>query len=221
MRVILWSMRSRIVRLASVACASLILGLAGCSLADRAGSGVAPLAGSAMTDRATPVTIYSNLGNSKRTYRCCIAWTIGGPHSKIGKQWLAAPFTLSADRMATSVQLAVTWSLGANAGLTVALADDRNGHPGKDLVMSQVAPNLPKFNHCCIVQSVGFAAASPLSKGVRYWVVVRTNAATAGTVDNWQNNSTGAGGVIDSQNGKGWGGANVGKGLPAFAVFGR
>jgi hypothetical protein len=167
------------------------------------------------------VTIYDNLGKGKNAYRCCIAWTIGGPHSKIGQQWLAAPFKPSADRTATNVSLALTWSLGANAGLTVSLAADRNGHPGKDLVAAAVPANLPAFNHCCIVQSVTFGAPASLTKGVRYWVVVRTNAATVHTVDNWQNNITGAGGIISSQNGKGWGNATVGKGLPAFAVFGR
>jgi hypothetical protein len=184
--------------------------------------GVTPAAGAeAKKSPAAPIAIYDNLGTGRRKYRCCIAWTIGGPHSKIGQQWLAAPFTPSADRTATSVSLGLTWSLGPNAGLTVSLAPDRNGHPGKDIVAAQVPANLPAFNHCCAVQSIAFASPAKLSKGLRYWVVVRTNAATARTVDNWQNNITNAGGIISSQNGKGWGDATVGKGLPAFAVFGR
>jgi hypothetical protein len=207
-------------RLASIACASLIAALAGCSIASQTGSGVPPQERSTAARPAAQVAIYDNLGKGQKKYRCCIAWTIGGPRSKIGLQWLAAPFTPSADRTATSVVLALTWSLGANAGLTVALAPDQHGHPGKDIVAAPVPAKLPSFNHCCIVQSVSFGAPASLSKGVRYWVVVRTNAATVRTVDNWQNNSTNAGGIIASQNGKGWGDATVGKGLPAFAVFG-
>jgi hypothetical protein len=214
-------MHVQTLRLASIACTALIVALSGCSIPDRAATGVPPVPGTAAARAAAQSTIYSNLGKGKNVYRCCIAWTIGGPRSKIGKQWIGAAFTPSQDSMATSVSLALTWSLGTDAGLTVALAPDRNGHPGKDIVAATGPANLPAFNHCCTLQTVRFGASAPLSKGVRYWVVVRTNAATTKSVDNWQNNITGAGGIISSQDGKGWGDARVGKGLPAFAVFGR
>jgi hypothetical protein len=144
---------------------AVIAASAGCGGAVSSGD-ARTIPSSASLREAAHVSIYSNLGNGKNAYRCCIAWTVGGPASKIGKQWIAAPFTPSSDRTATNVRLAVTWSLGANAGLTVALARDRNGRPGSDMTTAPVPANLPAFNDCCALQGATFVPPAPLTKGV-------------------------------------------------------
>ena len=164
--------------------------------------------------------IYSDLGTGGKVYRCCFAWTIGGPHSKIGRQWIAAPFTPAADGSVTAFHIAVTWSLGPNAKLALALARDRRGLPGSDLATAAVPAGLPAFNHCCALQAVTLPSPAVVKAGVQYWVIVRTSGGTGKTVDNWQNNTTGAGGEVSSNDGTGWSNTHVGKGLPAFAVLG-
>jgi hypothetical protein len=194
--------------------------LAACSSAQIAApTAELPQTAGALRD-AAPVAIYSNIGKGKRAFRCCIAWTIGGPQSKIGKQWLGAPFVPSSNAVAKTIVAGLTWSLGPNDRLRISLAPDRRGAPGQDLSSAEISGALPKFNHCCTLQTATLAKPVSLQSGVRYWVVIRTTKATAKTVDNWQNNSTNAGGLIATDNGKGWGSAQVGKGLPAFAVFG-
>jgi hypothetical protein len=204
---------------AAIAAASFVL--AACSAGGNAVTPSWPSANSVRADVTTPLAIYDNLGKGRHVYRCCIAWTIGGAKSKIGKQWLAAPFVPAAARSATKVSLALTWSTGPNHALQVALATDVRNHPGKELWHARIAPGLPTFNHCCTLQTIALAKPVALTAGVRYWIVVRTTPSALKTVDNWQNNITGAGGLISTNNGKGWGDAKLGTGLPAFAVYGK
>lgn len=174
----------------------------------------------ALSGERMPTPIYDNLGHGKHVYDCCIAWTVGGPQSAIGKQWIAAPFTPTATRFATVVRIALTWSIRANGHLQAAIARDRRGYPGADLAVVAIASDLPEFNSCCKLQTLHLARRVQLRAHTRYWLIVRTQKAAAKSVGNWQNNTTGAGGEVSGNTGAGWVNTKVTKGMPAFAVLG-
>lgn len=201
--------------IAAAAAAATVL-LAAC--ASNGGALAPPVAAGAARDAVR--TIYSNLGPAKKVYDCCIAWTIGGPKSKIGYQRIAAPFRPAAAATALQVRIALTWSVGPNASLRLVLAADASGFPGKPLATAVIPGGVPAFETCCTLQSVALPHGVALKKGAPYWIVVETAARSAKTVDNWQNNTTGAGGNVSGDTGAGWKNTYVTKGLPAFAVTG-
>jgi hypothetical protein len=169
--------------------------------------------------RATTV-VYSNLGSGKKTFDCCIGWTIGGRHSAIGKQWIAAPFVPAKTGPATEIRLALTWSVGDNGPMQARIARDSGGIPGKTLGLAIVPGGLPPFDACCKLQIVALHRALTLQRGVTYWLIVRPARTTQATVDNWQNNTTGAGGNVSGNTGKQWRNTYVKRGLPAFEIRG-
>lgn len=106
-----------------------------------------------------------------------------GPQAGNGTQWwLAAPFTPTADHIATKVEVAAEHYLGTNAAV-LGLYDDAGGLPGNELHSWQLS-NLP-HSVCCTVVGRSDQAGIPLTGGKQYWVVIRMNAKDANAVVLW------------------------------------
>jgi hypothetical protein len=160
-------------------------------------------------------TIYSTFNSDQSNlYNCCVAWTISTTDSVLGfQQFIAMPFTPSASYKLTSIQIALAYFEGANS-LTVALAKDKGGLPGKTMASFTVT-DVPPGGSCC-----GIEAVTP--KGVKvkanttYWVVVTAQNDTWG---GWDEDSTGQSGTFAFDTGTGW---QLTSGpLGAFAVIGK
>lgn len=146
-------------------------------------------------------TIYSNYATDGDAYNCCSGWTISAEGSIIGaQQWVAMPFTPSANYAVKTITVAVGYVTGTN-GATVSLNSDAGGLPGAVLKKGAVT-GLPVFGTCCTTVSIG-AKGTPVLAGTQYWVVVKTDKKTADTWDAW-NQSFIASGPFAFDNGTGW-----------------
>ena len=130
------------------------------------------------------VTIFSNLAATypKGQYWCCSGYNIMGPSQ--GEQWMAAPFTPSANHTVNTIEVAVGYSQGKTNGVVVSLNQDNNGVPGKAL-KTWNASGLPRFGTCCGLVVKSDSAGIPVSAGTQYWVVLSTNKNELDTVDAW------------------------------------
>jgi len=75
-------------------------------------------------------------GNS---YNCCSGWTLGGPNSIVGLQYIAMQFTDPVTTNLKQIDLAAGWVLGTNS-LTLELAVDNNNSPGAVLESWTLGP---------------------------------------------------------------------------------
>jgi hypothetical protein len=89
------------------------------------------------------------------------------------EQWLAAPFTPTADHIATKVELAGLHYSGGNT-FFVSINSDASGLPGKALHTFQLKNLLSVA--CCEVDSVLDKTGVKLQGGKQYWIVFGTNA---------------------------------------------
>lgn len=139
-------------------------------------------------------TIASNLSRYPYgVYFCCFGYTISGAESFLGQTyWDAVPFTPTTNISVTEIQVSVGWGGSSNSGtngVTISLAADSNGLPGKTLASANLT-GLSDFGSCCVVTTVKDPAGYPVTAGTQYWVVVGTSTATQNTYDGWAMNST-------------------------------
>jgi hypothetical protein len=168
-------------------------------------------------DEAGLKTIYSNLGTGRRVYDDSTGWTIGGAGSPVGQMWVAEPFTPTSDATVTRLKVAVGYVTGTN-GVSIALADDKEGVPGKFL-KQWFKTGLPNGGTCCVLQVENDAAGIPVKAGVQYWVVVKTSAKTNDTWDDFDF-SNHASSQMATNTGSGWIKAGYNR-QGAFGVFGK
>jgi hypothetical protein len=167
-------------------------------------------------DDAALNTIYTNLGTGHKVYNGTQGWTIGGDGSPFGRMWVAEPFTPASDAIVTRIKVAVGNVTGTN-GVSIALADDKEGVPGKFL-KQWFKTNLPNGG-CCVLQVENDAAGIAVKGGVQYWVVVKTSAKTNDTWDEF-NYSNSAASQMATNTGAGWIKAGYNR-QGAFGVFGK
>jgi hypothetical protein len=172
---------------------------------------------------ATPglTKIFDNLSKyPDGVYWCCTSYIVSGPNSEFGQQsWIGAPFTPNASLTVSEIVLGLGIDSGKNT-VVVTLNGDKDGLPGKELASTTIS-NLPDFPGCCGVVRAKFDGV-PVSAGLQYWVVVKTNSRDTNTLAAWNFNDTeqviqGAEAVND---GSGWQPLQS-FAAPAFEVLGK
>ncbi len=120
---------------------------------------------------ATPAlaseVVFSNLG-AGGSYQCCVGDNVNG--GIFGERDVASPFTPSNGFTLDSIEVALTWLEGVNAG-DILLRSDNGGLPGQILESFHVT-GLPTFTTTSTVLAVGISTLHPvLTSGLQYWVV--------------------------------------------------
>lgn len=120
-------------------------------------------------------TIFSSLGPSATdAYNDTTGYYVLGPKNSVGdgEQWIAFPFTPTANSTATELSVAVGWISGPKA-IFVGIYSDASGDVGT--VLGQGETNkVPAFGTCCTTVNVTIPSTS-LTAGTQYWVVVSTD----------------------------------------------
>jgi hypothetical protein len=102
-------------------------------------------------------------------YNCCSGWTVSNAQSATGlQQWIAFPFTPTANATVTEIVEAIGYAAGTDS-VTVALLADNGGVPGTVLEEKSVG-NLETFGVCCSVAVDHLKTGVPVTAGTTYWV---------------------------------------------------
>ncbi|MGH9647075.1 MAG: hypothetical protein ACRD4E_09690, partial [Bryobacteraceae bacterium] len=135
---------------------------------------------------AKTVTIFNNLAKRypKGLYWCCTGYNVMGPSSGVGVQWMAAPFTPSANRTVTKIEVAAGYSQQGKNGIVVSLNLDNNGAPG-NAVQTWNVSGLTRFGDCCGLVIVTSSSGIAVNGGQQYWIVLSTDSSEQDTVDGW------------------------------------
>jgi hypothetical protein len=108
--------------------------------------------------------VFSNLGPGD-SYSCCI----GSGIESIPDTYTASPFVSPGTFTLDSIEIALTYIGGTNAG-TFALWSDVGGRPGQ-VIESFQASGVPAFGTTSTALAVGVSPLHPvLSTGLQYWV---------------------------------------------------
>ena len=125
---------------------------------------------------STPLkTIFSNLGPSAtNAYNDTTGYYILGPNNSVGdgEQWIALPFTPTANSTVEELSVAVGWISGGKA-IIVGIYSDNGGVPGT-LLASGETNKVPAFGTCCSTVNVN-VTATPITAGTQYWVGVQSD----------------------------------------------
>lgn len=198
--------------------AGVLAALSICTTAAQA-AGAAPTLQNSATNAQGMTTIVSTLGTDPANpYDSSSGDGIAGASSALGFiQHHAVPFTPDHNYSVKAINLALGHISGVN-GVSVSLNADNAGAPGAVLKKGRIT-GLPRFGTCCTIVSLAISG-TPVTAGVQYWVVVKTDKTTADTYDAWDYNNIGAVGPYALYNGEG-GWVVVSGQLTAFSVVGK
>ena len=164
------------------------------------------------------VTIYSNLGTGTQVYNGFSgAGILGHDAGQPLPQWVAMPFTPSADHVVQQIRLGLGYNSGTNA-VTVTLNEDEGGIPGK-VIHSWNVTGLPAFGTCCTLTDVRAKGGIQVKKGVQYWVAVGNTQGIEDTWAVWDDNFAGTQGTWANNTGSGWNASFQVE--ESFAVYGH
>jgi hypothetical protein len=124
---------------------------------------------------ATLQTIFSNLGPSAGdAYNDESGYYVLGPNNSIGdsEQWIALPFTPTANAHVSEISVAVGWISGEKA-FFVGLYSDNSGTVGSELASAETN-KVPTFGTCCDTVNVDITSTA-VSAGTQYWIVASTD----------------------------------------------
>jgi hypothetical protein len=122
------------------------------------------------------VTIFSNLFSVPGSVYNPAGFYVSGPDNSTTypEQWVAIPFTPTADSHVEEMQLAVGIISGTNL-MDVTLAVDGGGVPGTALATKTIA-DIPEAGTCCTLATVRFKAPGiAVNAGTQYWIVATSN----------------------------------------------
>jgi len=157
--------------------------------------------------------IYSTLNDDRdKAYDCCTGLALNNSPSSREQQFIAMPFTPAEDGHVRRVDLAITWTGGANR-VSISLRADAGGVPG-DVIKQAGESDFPVSGTCCELKAVSTGRIA-VQGGVRYWIVARPTADMWGA---WNDNTIGATGDFAFKQNEGWVAWNGS--LGAFAVLG-
>ena len=156
------------------------------------------------------VMIYNNLGSSTDAFDYTNGWLISGPSSPLGnQQWIGYPFTATENHTATEIDAAVFYyGADGQAGnnFNFGIWSDAGGVPGTELNGTDVS-NLSTWTgtsgDCCNTQNA-IIAATPLTAGTQYWVVLSTDGNGLNSLGVWDNVYNDAVGSQAYNVGSGW-----------------
>jgi hypothetical protein len=119
---------------------------------------------------------------------CCYGYTLSGPASFLGQNWIAVPFTLTANHTVYALEASVGYVEGTNS-VTLSLNADSGGLPGTALATAD-STNLENYGSCCQLAIIKDPAGIPVTAGTQYWVVASTDSTNSDVFDAWAFNST-------------------------------
>ena len=138
-------------------------------------------------------TIFSNLGKKypKGVYECCSGAGVTGPNNVFGDamRWSAMAFTPASNTTVKRIEIGAGWTNNGTNKLAVSLYSDSGGVPGTEIKRWH-ASSLPIYTFCCTTVSVHSAVGVPVSAGVQYWIVLRTDNTDPDTAIIWNYNTT-------------------------------
>jgi len=157
--------------------------------------------------------IYSTLNDDQENvYNCCLGSALGNSESGREQQFMAMPFTPTADGHVRRIDLGITWFSGANH-VSISMRADAGGVPG-DIIRQAGEGDFAVWGSCCAVKAISTGSIA-IQGGVRYWIVARPTANMQGA---WNDNTVGATGDLAFKQNDGWVAWNGS--LGAFAVLG-
>ena len=161
------------------------------------------------------IKLYSNLGSKTDAYDDNLSWIVFGPGTGL-EQWMAMPFTPTANATVRQIRVAIGNEGGTN-GVTLLFSSDAGGKPGKTIHTWELK-NLFTWGGCC---SLDLAKTSGIKvkKGTLYWIVAKTNSHNSDAQDVWAYTWNHATGNIAYNVGAGWK-PYPNQPLSAYAVFG-
>jgi hypothetical protein len=165
-------------------------------------------------------TIFSNLGTGRKVYTDNVGLDVAGPDSGVTEEWIAMPFTPTANAEVTRISVAVQHISGSPNSFVLSLNQDSGGLPGK-VIHRWLVKDLPRFGTCCKLDIVRIAGGLKVKKGTQYWVAAETNSSERKTRDEWDYAYAGIEGIyaINNNNGQGW--YQYTAFTSAFGVFGK
>lgn len=138
-------------------------------------------------------TIFSNLGKKypKGVYECCSGGGVAGPDNLYGDamRWSAMAFTPTSGGTVKRVEVGAGWTNSGTNKLAISLYSDAGGVPGSEIKRWH-ATSLPIYTFCCNTVSVHSAVGTPVSAGVQYWIVLRTDNTDPDTSVIWNYTTT-------------------------------
>jgi len=144
-------------------------------------------------------TTFSNLGAGD-SYDCCTGWAVYGSAAPIELD-RGSPFVPLNTYTLDSIEAALTWSSGPNAG-DIWLMSDSGGEPGVILESFHI-DNLPTFTASNTALAIGNSTLHPLlSAGVQYWLIASADGDSFLSL-NW--NITGDTGLASRDDNGPWG----------------
>lgn len=155
-------------------------------------------------DATSLYTIFSNLGPPLDRYNRRNAMAIQGPKSGNGQSWFAYAFTPNSNAEVTKIEIGVRYVEGTDEVSISLNEEDAFGLPGEALHTWNFK-NLPPDWGCCQVEVAKATKGLRVTKGLRYWLVVFTNAKTQDSHDRWMANYREEAAPICARNtGSGW-----------------
>ena len=164
--------------------------------------------------------IFSNLGSATNAYYIGNGWLVAGPDSILGdSQFIALPFTPTADSTVTEIDTAVGYDASGTNQFDLELASDSSGSVGTVMART-IIKNTPTFGTCCELNRWKLATPVSVTAGTQYWIVAVT--ANSGTGDDFY--GVWAFSVVDNFEynvaGDGWTSGIAFGGIPAGRVVG-
>jgi|GEM_PF-1520665 hypothetical protein len=168
---------------------------------------------------AGSVVVFSNFGTGDNLYGPS-GWTEAGLEANDFPIAEAMSFTPAANYALVRIDIAMTYVSGTN-GMTLILAQDNSGIPGKPLFKTTFT-NLPDFGSCCTIQTVTLnPQTSPiaLKSGHTYWLYPMPANTTSYLVWNQDTTNQGGNGAVSRDYGKTWNPAALSP-FGAFDIYG-
>jgi hypothetical protein len=135
--------------------------------------------------------IYSNIGFKypNSLYFCCLGWAVSGPTSILNAQnWIASPFTPTADRVLKRADLALQLGAGTNEAV-IGIYDDNGNVPGT-LLGKVTVTDLTGVASCCGLVVAMFREGIPVKAGQQYWLAAMTSKKATDTYATWLENTS-------------------------------
>jgi hypothetical protein len=141
------------------------------------------------------ITFFSDLATSGNLYNCCEGWTMGGTGTLGSYVYDANEFMAGATGSLTQLDVGIGYVTGENS-FFVALYSDTNNLPGTLLGQWNDLSANQQFGGCCGLLSITGITGITLTSGQDYFLVMGPETTGSTLWAAWNQNSTGANGLL-------------------------